>query len=175
MGGGHTHLCSRLMRSLPWLLEQLLRTRQEWSLSLVSTWMMAWASTSMCSSTVVLTRGLGVEEPHAVSSIPASGWIKPSLLSTSVSWLSLLPSQAPCWVLLVSSTVDFIVSQAQFLDSSPGLNPLPMSVASKLILTSQMSHRHLRFNMYKLNYGSFPESSPLMIFPVLFAGHSMLP
>lgn len=74
--GGHTHFCSRLMRRLPWLLEQSSRTRWVWPLSLAFTVMMAWTSVCMCISTMVLTRGLGVEisvlsQPQVRANMPS--------------------------------------------------------------------------------------------------------
>lgn len=89
-GGGHTHLCSRLMRRVPPLVEQSARTRCAWPLSLVFTRMMACTSVSMCNSTTVLTRGLGVDVPAL--SQPQVG---ANLLSVSVLWFSHLPARTP--------------------------------------------------------------------------------
>lgn len=89
-GGGFTHLSSRVMVRLSWLLEQSLSTRWGWPLSLVCTWMLAWISVFMCISTMVLTMGLGEEVPDILSTVPAPDWSRPAV------HLCLLAFPPPC-------------------------------------------------------------------------------
>lgn len=121
-------------------------------LSLVSTRMMAWASVSMCISTILLTRGLGVEVPDAVSTIPAPGWSKAGV---HLCLPALSPSFSSSFAGF-SSSPQFFLSQAVF-HSSPGLNPLHFPTDSKLIPYSLL--RRLKFNVYKTEPRSFPNGS----------------